>query len=182
MRLFKRLFFICILCLLIFTAIGFTLPEQYTVKREAIIMAKPDVVFNELQNMLNWSHWNPWNVDASEKQIEYSQISFGEGAWQRWKSKSLGTGEIVLKKVMENEMIVYQRSFSDYNLIATGEFLIEPSDNDNTKITWKDSFNCGNNILKRYFGLFTDIATANDIEKGLLLISNRIEKKKFSLW
>lgn len=182
MRFFKRLSIMMLLGALIIAGMGFMLPDQYKIEREITIQAPQDVIFREIQNLINWEYWHPWQKDIHESPIEYSTISFGEGAWQRWKSKSMGKGEITIKRITENELLLYERTYIDYGFVATGEFIIEPLDLGTSKLIWKDCFFTGNNIIKRYFGLFAEATAGSELESSLQNLKNRIEQQKLSLW
>lgn len=182
MRFFKRLSIMMLLGALTIAGLGFMLPDQYNIQREITIRAPKEIVFNEIQNLVNWENWHPWYNNFQENQIEYSQISFGEGAWQRWNSKSLGKGEITIKRITENELLLYERTYPDYGFVSTGEFIVERIDAEHSKLTWKDCFSTGNNIIKRYFGLLSKATSGEQIEHSLMTMKQKIEQKKISLW
>jgi hypothetical protein len=180
MRFFKQLIIVILLLSLIFIGVGFTLPDTYSIKREIEIEAAPDVVFDEINNLLNWEHWSPWSDDINNKQLAFSQVAIGEGAWQKWQSKSFGEGKLDIKRVSQGKMLLYELIYKDYNMLTTGEFNLVEVDDNKTRVIWKDCYNAGNNILYRYFGLFANKFFGSNFETGLVKLKNRIENKQLA--
>jgi len=178
MRFFKKLFMVSLLCFIALTCIGFMLPEQYSIEKEIKINAPNNLVFDELNNLMNWQHWSPWKEDVKDKKIEFSLVAIGEGAWQKWQSKSYGVGKLNIKRVTQSKMILYELIFENYNLRSTGEFYLEEISPEITHLKWKDTYLAGNNIFFRYFGLLSNAFLGSEFEQSLLNLKYSIEEKK----
>jgi len=182
MRFFKRLLLVMLVFTLIFIGVGFTLPDRYSIERKIEINAAPEVVFDEINNLLNWEYWSPWSADVNNKQLSFSQVAIGEGAWQKWQSKSFGEGKLDIKRVSQGKMVLYELIYKDYNLLSTGEFTLEELDDNKTLVIWKDCHNAGNNFLYRYFGLFANKFFGSNFDEGLIKLKDRVENKQITVW
>lgn len=66
--------------LAIFVVISAVKPEDYIIKRDIIINAKPEIIFPYLVNTKNADSWMPWKEQDPQVVINYSGPDEGVGS------------------------------------------------------------------------------------------------------
>ncbi len=147
--------------------ISFFLPAKVHVERTMIINAKPEAVFNMVNDLKNWNSWSPWNRIDTAMKITYGEISEGKGASYSWTSnhKNVGNGDLKILESMPFESIAVELNFMGQGT-ALGGYKFEP-EGEKTKMTWSMDSDMGMNPIGRFFGLFIDKMVGRDFEKGL---------------
>ena len=150
----------------ILAVIGFFMPDHYSVSRSLVIEAPPGRIFDYLEDLREWRHWDAWHEMEPEARFEYSDPSHGKGAHQRWVGNRIGSGELTITGIVENERLVYDLYFADFGSRSVGKLELEPVEG-GTRVTWSDSGGLGRNPYMRLLGRFFDSWIGADFERGL---------------
>ena len=155
---------------------GFLLPKNYEVIRSIDIDRSHQAVYPYINDLQQWSKWTTLNQQHDPSlQLKYSSKSQGEGAWQSWKSKQLGNGQLTIKESYPLEGVKYVMHI-DNDFHIDGQLKITPNlESESTKITWIYRGNLGNNPVLRYIGLNIDNALGKDLETGLQQLKSLVE-------
>lgn len=105
---------------LIIMGIGFAQPDTVEIKKEILIDAPIDVVFDQIDIVRNWSIWLPLAQDSSVK-FEYSSNPRGEESWLKWKNNYGSFGKISIERSDKNQYLL-----SQYFIGGNEEATMEP--------------------------------------------------------
>lgn len=161
--------------IILWAAIGLTLPASFRVERSIEITATPARVYGLIADPREWKRWTVWNQRDPAMTIEYAGAPAGKGAGWSWKSKSEGNGSMTFTHADENQRLVYRLEFPDFGMTSTGTLAIEPRGN-LVRLSWSNHGDLGMNPLQRWFGLFMDRMVGPDFEAGLANLKRVAEK------
>lgn len=153
--------------------IGFFLPRDYSVERTIVVQAPAEHIFPYLHELPNWKLWMAWYEKDPDMKITYSGPSAGVGAISAWESKTEGSGEMEVKRVIADQLIEYELRFPSFEP-STGQLELTPMDG-GTQVRWSDQGRLGINPFFRYFGLMLDGMIGKDFETGLAKLKNVAE-------
>ena len=156
--------------------IGFALPDHFHVERTLVINSTPEKVFPFVNDLGNWSRWDPWSQDDPNMQREIVGAS-GVGQVQKWRSPASGTGVLetmeskkhtALRFKLMTHASSYPR-FLSFTLVDLGG---------KTQLTWSID---GENSMKpigNYFGLGMNRYLGPMYEQGLSNLKSLVETNK----
>jgi effector-binding domain-containing protein len=81
------------------------LPRNIKTSVEAEINAPKRYVYNLINNHHNVQKWNAWLKDSKDVELIFDRTMSGNGSGYSWKSKEMGDGTIIHRKVTENSSI-----------------------------------------------------------------------------
>jgi hypothetical protein len=162
------------LSILVF-GIGAFLSKDFSVERSIEIEAAPEVVFDEVNALGNWSAWSPWLARDPSIQNEYSGPDSGVGATVSWTSENSGSGKQTITKSERPTRLETALDFGDMGQ-PTSYWAFEPS-GAGTKVTWGLS---GEAVgpLGGYFAKMMDGWVGKDYEDGLERLKQVIESAR----
>jgi hypothetical protein len=156
--------------------VGFFLPGSTHFDRRIDVSAAAPVVYQQINELKNWTNWSPWAHMDPNTRYEYNpQTSAGLGAWNKWSSTVTGNGKMTIVEAKEPENVKVKLAF-DGQGEAVAEFKFMAKDSSHTQIIWSFSSEHGLNPFSRWFGVFTERFLSPDYEKGLANIKAYSEK------
>jgi hypothetical protein len=154
-----------------------TRPDTFKVERSAIIKAKPEKIFNQINDFRNWVSWSPWEKIDPEMKRTYSGEKKGKGAEYKWEGKKdVGSGGMIITESTSPSRIVlnldFIKPFEAHNII---EFAIEDNKN-SSRVIWTMSGK--NNFFAKLMSIFfsMDKMVGKDFEAGLANLKTAAEK------
>lgn len=105
MKIIKYLFFILLIVLIAGAIYVATQDGEYYVEETTVINAPLPVVYKEVNNLENWESWGPWNNEAENIIIDYSETTRGEGASFTWRSEDLGDGSVTTTRAIPDNAL-----------------------------------------------------------------------------
>ncbi|MFA9213106.1 MAG: SRPBCC family protein [Candidatus Methylacidiphilales bacterium] len=152
------------------------LPQKWHVEKSISINATPSKIYNLTTELKNWSKWSPWYDLDPKAKWNFSDSTFGVGAWYTWKSEqsNVGSGRLEIISAVENQSNQYTLVFDGMDK-SMGGFILTPEGDNATKVTWTlDGENKG---MAKWFGVLMDFFIGSDYEKGLNNIKREAESK-----
>ncbi len=133
----EKLFFIIltVIFVAIIVAVPKLMPETWTIKSEKTFEVPSKVVFVQLNDLRNWEHWSPWNMDDDSVLPSYLNGGFGPGGAIVWSS---GTGYLqrfVITQSEPHQSIEIAMDFGKDGLGISRIGLIE-TNTGKTLVTW----------------------------------------------
>lgn len=161
--------------IIILVAIAYALPRNYRVERSMVINAPQIPIYQLVAAPTNWQKWGVWNKRDPKMIMTFSGPAAEKGAKWSWKSKSEGDGDMEFIDADSPRRLVYKLTFPDMNMVTQGEFLLQPQNDQVTKVVWSTEGDLGNNPISRYFGLFMDKMIGSDFEASLATLKTMSE-------
>lgn len=162
---------IFVLITVIFLVAPLFMPTTFKVQKEVVIAASPEVVFEQINTFKKWENWSPWLQRDSTITNTYTGTENGVGSKMTWKSNKSGEGWMEItesKKPVSIVTTVNIGGHSEFN----GIFTLSAVDS-GTKVVWINTGHSG--YLGRWFHLLADKAIGDDLQQGLVNLSNYIK-------
>lgn len=124
----------------IFILVAAFKPEDYVIKREIVINAKPEVIFPYLVSARNADTWMPWRETDPQVQTTYAGPEEGVGSISKWESPGqMGTGMAEVVGVNPNQLVKTKIAYTKpMEMSQDSEFELAPL-GESTRMTWKVS-------------------------------------------
>jgi hypothetical protein len=156
-------------------------PATFRITRMAMMSAKPEEVFPQVNDFYNWSEWSPWaNLDPGMKQT-YEGAGNGTGAIYSWTgNKQVGEGRMTIIESRPNDLVKIKLEFlKPFKATNIAEFTFK-RENGNTLVTW--SMLGDKNFMFKAVHMFMnmDKMIGRDFEKGLSQMKQVVERKQVS--
>jgi effector-binding domain-containing protein len=171
--LFKKVFYVAVIALFVFIAIGYLLPREVHVERSVQVSRPPSTVHVLLNNLRTFNRWSPWARRDPGMKVLYEGPVEGVGAAMSWEGdpRLVGSGR---QQIIESRQWSLVRSSvqMDQQGRAQMTFTISPHA-DGAVVTWAFDADLAagqgffGGVLARYFGLFFDQWIGGDYEQGL---------------
>ncbi len=161
----RRFIQILILLVLGILLIPLLLPNKLSAEAEKDFDYPPGIIFEEFNNMKEFSEWDPWTSGDSLVTQEFYMPYRGMGAGYKWNSAD-SQGEITVNKSDLNKSIIY--ALEGLNLGKNSEMKVnfESLDSTRTKVKWSiNSEEIG--YFSRYYSYFTSKKLTEKLQKGL---------------
>lgn len=177
MKLLKILFLVLTLFIVLTVAISFLLPREVELFRATEINAPVEQIYPILIDLHQFNRWSPWFERDPEAEFTFSGNETGVGSKMSWRSDNpeVGSGTQEITAITHNSEVRIHLDFGDQGE-ADAHYLLEPTVNGGTRITWGFRTDLGENPLARYFGLMFDRWIGPDYERGLANLKAMIEK------
>ena len=162
--------------LLVLILFSFLLPTEIKVKREVLISAPIDRVFDQVNDLRNWEKWAPWKRQDPTMIMTFSNPPVGQNAFYKWESKDkhMGNGTLTLSRVVTNEEIVTAIDFGGKDTGTTKFNFAHKSDQ--IQVTWSMNENVGGWPWNRYLGLIMRGTLKKQFDSGLKALKFYAEK------
>ena len=161
----RRFIQILILLVLGILLIPLFLPNKLSAEAEKDFDYPPGIIFEEFNNMKEFSEWDPWSSGDSLVSQEFYAPYRGMGAGYKWKSAD-SEGEITVNKSNLNKTIVY--ALEGLNLGKNSEMNVSFQSLDSTKTKVKWSINSEEiGYFSRYYSYFTSKRLTEKLQQGL---------------
>lgn len=174
---FKKILIIIIVVIGVILIYAATRPDTFTVKRSAEIKAKPEKIFDQINDFQKWTAWSPWEKMDPEMKRTYSGQKRGKGARYGWEGKSgVGTGSMEITDSVKPSQITmsldFEKPMKAHNVV---EFTFDQK-NGATNVTW--SMSGEQNFFAKLMGIFMsmDNMVGKDFEAGLANLKTVVEK------
>jgi Polyketide cyclase / dehydrase and lipid transport len=143
-------------------------PDDFIVSRRIKIVAPATNVFPQVNELRNWTAWDPWSKLDPNLKMTYDGPPAGTGASYAWSGNgNVGAGRNTITQSVPNELVRFRLEFQKPMVATnTAEFTFD-SDDGQTTVTWTMS---GKNSLGgKIFGLFMNCEKmcASQFDKGL---------------
>ena len=177
MKALLRIFYFFMILIVLLLLTGLFLPEKVHVESSVTVNANPEIVFDQVNNLRNWTNWSPWAKEDSTMKITFGDKVKGLGASYSWTSLHSGDGSVVISKSDANteletelEFHTAEKSFSSWKFEKEGKL---------TKVTWAYD-NSRLNYLERYFVVFFHKNMLKSLQKGLDALKQSSEVLRLS--
>jgi effector-binding domain-containing protein len=171
MKALLKILYLFLILVLLFLIIGVFFPKTAYLESSIRINSSPEIVYDQVNNLKNWSNWKPWQLPDSL--IKFSEVKSGAGASFNWTRQNIEQGKISI-----TEANPFIRISAEIDFVNQGSVLstwIFKSETGNTKVTWGIS----NNNLKyfeRYFALFFKKNMLKTLNSGLVKLKEVSEE------
>lgn len=150
-------------------------PSECNVQRSIVINQRPDVVFNEINDLRQWKNWSYWDNIDPNMQSTYEGPEAGVGAKHLWESenKNVGKGSLTITKSEPNSLIECELAFEGMGSSTVG-FTLKDTTGGTLVTTYMHS---KTPFLFRPMMLFMnmDEMVGGDFEKTLAGLKNHTE-------
>lgn len=154
--------------LIVFVIIVALRPSEFRVTRSAVVRARPEVVFEHVNDLHKWETWSPWAKLDPNARTQYEGPPSGVGAAFSWAGNNqIGEGKMTITESRPHERIGFQLEFvKPFKGSNVAEFTFQPQ-GEQTLVTWTMSGR--NNMISKAVGLFLDCdkMVGGQFEKGL---------------
>jgi uncharacterized protein YndB with AHSA1/START domain len=153
-------------------------PSAFAVRREALIAAPPQAVFDQVNNFRNWQAWSPWAKLDPNAKAAFEGPETGNGAMFSWAGNSeVGEGKMTIIEAVPNDFVRMRLDFTQ-PMQATNEtiFSFKP-EGEGTRMTWEMKGH--NNFVGRLVCFFMDMdgTVGGQFEKGMANIADVLKGK-----
>lgn len=123
--------------LLVFIVLAALKPEDYVIKREILINAKPESIYPYLVNTQKADEWMPWKEIDPQVKSTYSGPQEGVGSISSWDSPGqMGTGKAEVIDAIPNQSVKTKITYTKpMEMTQDSEFALTPS-GEGTVMTW----------------------------------------------
>lgn len=137
MKILKYLLFLFLIFIIGASVYVATKDGDFQIEESLIINAPKEVLFNEVNDYINWKTWEPWSKDAEDMIINFGNKTSGDGAYYTWKSEKMGDGKIETVSARPytsiDQAITFKTPFGESKNAVYWNF---EEDNGTTKVTW----------------------------------------------
>ena len=152
-----------------FVVVVATRPSGFHIERSLAVVASPEAVFAQVNDLHAWAAWSPWEKLDPKMVRTHSGAPAGVGAAYAWKSQDgkVGQGRMTIEKSERPSLVVVRLQFIEpfaaTNMVT---FSIDPIAS-GSKVTW--AMDGHNGFLGKMFHLVMnmDKVVGGDFERGL---------------
>ena len=130
--------------------------------------------FDKLQSFKQWESWGPWFERDRFVDKKFDGPESGAGAMMDWKTSAGETGRIKIVSALLPQSLHLAVQFTD-NGNAETWFELKNAGGGMTELTWGFQADFGQNMARRYFGVFASHTVARDLEEGLANLKALLE-------
>ncbi len=168
--------------LLVFLGFVATRPAEMHLERSTTMAARPQLVFDLIDDFHGWDQWSPWDeLDPNQKK-GHEGAARGKGAITTWEgNKDVGKGRMeILESTAPSRIHVDLHFMEPFEAKNTVTFSIS-TEAGATKVVW--AMDGSNNFMAKMAGVFMDMdaMVGKDFEKGLARMKTAAEKAEATL-
>lgn len=165
------------LAVVLVALVGFiaTRPSASHVERSLVVPATPAVVFAYVNDLKNFSSFSPWLKVEPTAKVTVDGAATGVGAHYAWEGQEVGSGEMTIATVKDNERVELDLHFvTPFESQAKVMWILAAEGSDKTKVTW--AMDSTNNFMAKAFGLVVDMdeMLGKDFSAGLEALSPHV--------
>lgn len=134
MKVLKIVIIILVVIIAIILIPPLFMPSQLNIERSKVLTAQPEVIWDQVNCLENWEHWDVWHQDTNMTGY-YEGPACGEGAKNIWTYNNTDDGGS--QTIMASRDNEYLKTFLDFQKMGTAEseMFLERTDA-GTKVTW----------------------------------------------
>lgn len=172
----KRFTQILILLVIVILILPFFLPNKISAETEKEIAQPVGIIYEEFNNLKEYSEWEPWAKSDSTSKIEYFAPYRGEGAGYKWEltDDTSSSGEITVSSVLQNKLIEFDLEGLGLGKISKMFVEFTPEGQSKTKLKWRiESKEIG--YFSRYYSYFISNKLKEKLDEGLIFLEERLK-------
>lgn len=170
----KRFAQLLILIVLIILIVPVFLPDKILATAEKELNIPTGIVYEEFNNMKEFSEWEPWTFNDSLAQKEFFAPYRGVGAGYKWESQINESAEISILKSEQNKLIDYDLKGLSLGETSTMKIEFSQPDSIKTHLKWTiESHKIG--YFSRYYSYFTSSKLEERLAEGLNHLEERLK-------
>jgi hypothetical protein len=149
-----------------------TRPSESHVERSLVVPATPTVVYGYISDLTHFSSFSPWLKYEPSAKVTVDGAATGVGAHYAWVGKEMGSGEMTIASVKENERVELDLHFvAPFDSKAKVIWSLAAEGSDKTKVTW--AMDSHNDFMGKAFSLVVDMEEmlGKDFSAGLEALS-----------
>lgn len=153
-------------------------PAHYSVSREKLIKASPEVIFPHINNSQKMNDWMPWKDQDPNLQMSYSGPAEGVGSVSSWSGEKMGDGQSEVVESIPNQKVTSKLTYTrPMDMKQMAIVTLTPSA-EGTNVKWE--IEGENSFLGRFMCLFAnmDKMVGGEFEKGLAKLQATVETPK----
>lgn len=143
-----------VILVLVWIGVAYLLPGEQKISESIWINAPEKIVFNQVEDLHNWSKWSEFLRKDPEIQLKFFNHGVGEASGFEWRSynRKIGEGTLKILRSVKYGSITFQMN-SDLHgeFVNTMTFGVE---NDGVRLAWSSVWDLGNDPVKRWVGFF----------------------------
>ena len=151
-------------------------PNTFRIERRAVIRAAPQVIFDQINDLVAWQGWSPWAKKDPNAKMTFGPTIAGSGAWCTWDGdRNVGKGRMTILASHPHDHVHFRLDFeapfkatniAEFTLVARGE---------STEVVW--AMHGTSNLMSKVMCLFMDMdkMVGTDFEKGLASLTSICE-------
>ena len=164
----KKLILFIILIIVVLAGYAMTKPDTFRVERSIVIDAPANAVFEQINDLHEWTNWSPWEHIDPNMDRKHSGANAGLGAIYEWQGNNeVGQGRMEIVKSLEPELVKIKLDFiKPFEAHNFSEFTIKAEDN-SQRVTW--AMYGPQPFITKLMTVFVsmDQMVGKDFEKGL---------------
>ena len=169
----RRFTQILILLVILILLAPLFLPDKLTAEVEKDFDYPAGMIFEEFNNMKEFSEWDPWTSADSLTKQEFFAPYRGMGAGYKWISTE-SEGEITVTKSDPNSLITYALEGLDLGKNSEMKVAFQSENPNKTKIKWTiNSEEIG--YFSRYYSYFTSKKLTEKLAQGLKILADNLK-------
>ncbi len=166
MKFLKTVGIILLILLLLFLALSFIMPKEYTVSKSRTIDAPRSLVFGKVNDLSQNAAWNYWAVMDTTMKVTVGKPSIGKGGNYSWTSEKMGSGTYTTTDLVHGDQIDLKMEFESFPP-GTGTWTFEDADK-GTEVNW--SFNGSSKWPMNVFNFIGKSALGKSFKNGLEML------------
>ncbi len=167
----KYFFLLLIILLAGLTSYYISTDDQYTVRRERLIKAPQNLIYQQIADLKNWPKWAPWKDKDSLIKFEFSASTKKEGDYVRFIDNDGNPQKITNLTLRPDSLILQDMSGGDQS--QTLKWTLKPTEK-GVKLTW--SITGDLHPMQRLFNQKMDPLVGPFMSRGLELIGRAVKK------
>ncbi len=177
MKFVKVILLLAILLIGIWAVLCFVGPSVIRTERSTVINARPEVVFDLVNDLQVWEAWSPWQGKDSTMVTTLTNPSVGMGATMSWTSKAMGNGTMQITQSQPHVFIATTLVFSDFDGESYANFSFK-GDGDGTEVSWTMDGSEVPFFFRGFLALMDPISAINkDYDEGLASLKTLAESQ-----
>ena len=153
-------------------------PAAYSVARQTMIQAPPEVIFPHVNSLRAWNAWSPWAKKDPAARVSYQGPDSGVGAQFAWSgNREVGAGTMTIVTSDPARRVGLKLDFTE-PMVGTNDVALELKPVDGgTNVTW--SIRGENGFLSRAImtaiGIDLERMIGGEYEAGLAALKRLVE-------
>ena len=175
MKILKTIGVVLLILFALIIAISSFAPSRMKLEESILIKAKPQVIFDELNDLKKWPDWSAWSQKDKDIKWSFSDPSYGQGASMSWESSMVGSGKQAIEVSDPNRHVITKLNFSGWQGDNYESFFIEEVP-EGSKVT-RSLEGAEFQFFLRGFGILMHKMVKKDYQQGLENLKSICESK-----
>ncbi|MBL7703341.1 MAG: SRPBCC family protein [Ferruginibacter sp.] len=173
MRLFKGFFIVLAGVFIFITIMSLFIPSRIMISRAVVINAPADKVFNQINDLQNWKHWQPVFVNDSAN-IKFITSADGISNSCEWNSK--GEKNTMQFTQKTNNSIAATLKRAGENDVKNTISLLPLADSNQVQVEWNVLIKLKWYPWEKFYGIFIEKITGQGYEDALNSLKKYVEE------